>query len=250
MAPRGARGGKFKPSRGGGKHFSRDLQPLDKDGNALGLWREPGEQVPSSGDEESSSEESSEESSDEGTGPSTSTPANTAELTREERRNQAKAKKLAALAKRNKTAAQVGDLPPSDSDASEDEALPANPNHTAQSRKQLVKEEVDEDAPKPKKVVKDASQLSRREREALQAQQARERYLKLHAEGKTDEARSDLARLAIIREKREAERARKEAEQEEKDEQAKEREAAIQAREEKLRAAALGGKPSKKGGRK
>lgn len=23
----------------GGKHFSRDLQPLDKDGNALGLWR-------------------------------------------------------------------------------------------------------------------------------------------------------------------------------------------------------------------
>ncbi|KAJ5999180.1 hypothetical protein N7451_006990 [Penicillium sp. IBT 35674x] len=244
-APRG-RGGKFKPSRGGGKHFSRDLQPLDKDGNALGLWREPADEVPSSGEEESSSEDSSEESDAEGAGPSTSTPANSAELTREERRNQAKAKKQAALARRNKTAAQVGDLPPSDSDASEDEALPANPNHTAQSRKQLVKE--DEDAPKPKKVVKDVSQLSRREREALQAQQARERYLKLHAEGKTDEARSDLARLKIIREQREAERARKEAEKEERDEQAKERNAAILAREEKLRAAAMG--KTVKGGKK
>ncbi|KAJ5548668.1 hypothetical protein N7513_005902 [Penicillium frequentans] len=231
-APRG-RGGKFKPSRGGGKHFSRDLQPLDKDGNALGLWREPADEVPSSGEEESSSEESSEESDAEGAGPSTSTAANSAELTREERRNQAKAKKQAALARRNKTAAQ-------------DEALPANPNHTAQSRKQLVKE--DEDAPQPKKVVKDVSQLSRREREALQAQQARERYLKLHAEGKTDEARSDLARLKIIREQREAERARKEAEKEERDEQAKERNAAILAREEKLRAAAMG--KTVKGGKK
>lgn len=39
MAPRG-RGGKFsKPTRGGGKHFSRDVQPLDKDGNPLGMWR-------------------------------------------------------------------------------------------------------------------------------------------------------------------------------------------------------------------
>ncbi|KAJ5772072.1 hypothetical protein N7520_002601 [Penicillium odoratum] len=247
MARGGARGGKFKPSRGGGKHFSRDLQPLDKDGNAVGLWREPADEVPSSGDEESSSEESSDESDAEGAGPSTTT-VNSAELTREERRNQAKAKKQAALARRNKTAAQVGDLPPSDSDESEDEALPANPNHTAQSRKQLVKED-EEDAPKPKKVVKDVSQLSRREREALQAQQARERYLKLHAEGKTDEARSDLARLAIIREQRAAERARKEAEKEERDEQAKERNAAILEREEKLRAAAMG-KPLKKGGKK
>ena len=56
--------------------------------------------------------------------------------------------------------------------------------------------------------------LSRREREALQAQQARERYQKLHAEGKTDEARADLARLKLVRERREAEAARKQAEKE------------------------------------
>lgn len=94
------------------------------------------------------------------------------------------------------------------------------------------------------------SQLSRREREALEAQQARERYLKLHAEGKTDEARADLARLAIIREQREAERLRKLAEKEEKDEVAREKAALVKEREEKLRAAAMGrgkkGPPKKK----
>lgn len=99
-------------------------------------------------------------------------------------------------------------------------------------------------------VKKDISQLSRREREAVQAQQARERYLKLHAEGKTDEARADLARLAIIREQREAERARKEAEKEEKEEQARERAALTKEREDKLRAAALGKPAPKKGGSK
>jgi len=60
------------------------------------------------------------------------------------------------------------------------------------------------------------SQLSRREREALQAQQAKERYQKLHAEGKTDEARADMARLRLIREKRDADAAVKAAELEEK----------------------------------
>ncbi|KRY38972.1 28 kDa heat- and acid-stable phosphoprotein, partial [Trichinella spiralis] len=46
-------------------------------------------------------------------------------------------------------------------------------------------------------------QLSRREKEAIEKEQARQRYLKLHAEGKTEEARADLARLAIIRKNRE-----------------------------------------------
>jgi len=46
-------------------------------------------------------------------------------------------------------------------------------------------------------------ELSRREREAIEKQKAKERYQKLHAEGKTEEARKDLARLAIIRKQRE-----------------------------------------------
>lgn len=45
--------------------------------------------------------------------------------------------------------------------------------------------------------------LSRREREELERQAAEARYQKLHAEGRTEEARSDLARLAIIRAQRE-----------------------------------------------
>lgn len=40
-------------------------------------------------------------------------------------------------------------------------------------------------------------------REELEKQKAALHYQKLHAEGKTEEARADLARLAIIRQQRE-----------------------------------------------
>jgi len=45
--------------------------------------------------------------------------------------------------------------------------------------------------------------LSRKEREELEKQQAKEHYQKLHMAGKTKEARADLARLALIRKQRE-----------------------------------------------
>lgn len=62
-----------------------------------------------------------------------------------------------------------------------------------------------------------APELSRREREELEKQQKQANYQKLHAQGKTDQARADLARLAIIRQQREEaakmrEQKRKEAE--------------------------------------
>ena len=44
---------------------------------------------------------------------------------------------------------------------------------------------------------------SRRELEAKRAAEAKERYQKLHAAGKTDEAKADMARLALIRKERE-----------------------------------------------
>lgn len=48
-------------------------------------------------------------------------------------------------------------------------------------------------------------------REELEKQRATAQYRKLHAAGKTEEARADLERLAIIRQKRaEAEEKRKE----------------------------------------
>lgn len=46
-------------------------------------------------------------------------------------------------------------------------------------------------------------QLSRREREEIEKQKAKAHYQKMHAAGKTEEARADLARLAIIKKQRE-----------------------------------------------
>lgn len=49
-------------------------------------------------------------------------------------------------------------------------------------------------------------------REELEKQQAKEKYMKAHLAGKTEEARADLARLALIRKQRE-EAARKREEE-------------------------------------
>ncbi|XP_037522044.1 28 kDa heat- and acid-stable phosphoprotein [Rhipicephalus sanguineus] len=71
---------------------------------------------------------------------------------------------------------------------------------------------------KPKKVaelneiVEEAPQLSRREREELEKQRAKQHYQKMHAAGKTEEARADLARLALIRKQREEQARKKEEE--------------------------------------
>lgn len=55
-------------------------------------------------------------------------------------------------------------------------------------------------------------ELSRREREELEKQRATAKYQKMHSEGKTDEARADLARLAIIKQNRAEAQARRESE--------------------------------------
>jgi hypothetical protein len=96
--------------------------------------------------------------------------------------------------------------------------MPANPNHSKAARNQASAPPVTvEEAAEGVKNLsvggkgkgKPVAELSRREREAIQAQQAKERYQKLHEAGKTDEAKADLARLKLIKEKREAEAARK-----------------------------------------
>lgn len=61
------------------------------------------------------------------------------------------------------------------------------------------------------------TELSRKEREELEKQRARANYLKLHAEGKTDEAQADLARLAIIRKQREEAAKKREEEKQARD---------------------------------
>ena len=68
-----------------------------------------------------------------------------------------------------------------------------NPNRAQKQHKKVSNLTHDDSKP----------QLSRREREELEKQRAKAHYQKLHAAGKTDEARADLARLAIIRKQRE-----------------------------------------------
>lgn len=209
------RGGKFRKfTRGGGKHFSRDLRPLDADGNEISMWSEDAQrQLVSNSDNTESESESSEEdeAADQGT------------LTREERRKEKKARKEAAVARKNAQAVEVGDLPPSDDDDDDDDddAGLANPNHSKAARKQTrIATSVDEVTEEVGKV-----NLNRKERESADAAAARERYRLLHEQGKTDEAKADMARLKLIREQREAEAARRKAEKEERDDAEKARKA-------------------------
>ena len=74
----------------------------------------------------------------------------------------------------------------------------------------------------------------------------------MHAEGKTDEAKADLARLSLIKEKRAQEAARKKAEKDEREEAEKKRVNEMDEKERKKREAAMGGgdKVAGKGGKK
>ncbi|XP_071736159.1 uncharacterized protein [Rutidosis leptorrhynchoides] len=56
------------------------------------------------------------------------------------------------------------------------------------------------------------TELSRREREEIEKQRAHERYMKMQEQGKTDQAKKDLERLALIRQQR-AEAAKKREEE-------------------------------------
>ncbi|KAK2044307.1 hypothetical protein LZ31DRAFT_594922 [Colletotrichum somersetense] len=238
------RGGKFRKfTRGGGKHFSRDLRPLDADGNEISMWSADSNKK---GDDESSEEDSEEDSEEESEDEDDAKPQ--AEMTRAERKAAAKARKDAAVAKKRAQAVEVGDLPPSDSEeSSEDDAdMPANPNHSKAARNQtkapVAAPDVDEAAEGVKKLT---VANNRKERESMEAAQAKERYRKLHEAGKTDEAKADLARLRLIREQRAADAARREAEREEREAQEAAKRREIEAKEAKKREAALG--PAKKG---
>jgi len=181
----------------------------------MGMWGDAKPKTVDESDEDEEEEESSEEESSE----DESNPKEA--LSREQAKAAKKARKLAAIAKQKGKAAP-GDMPSSseeEDDEEEEGDMPANPNHSAKARTQAatIAVPVDPEAAGKDKAKTPVSQLSRREREALQAQQAKEKYQKLHAEGKTDEARADLERLRLVRERREAEAARKKAEAEERD---------------------------------
>lgn len=184
----------------GGRHFSRDLQPADAEGNKVSMWSKDARH--SSDEDEDDEDESSEEESSE----DEDKPA--ADASREDRKAQKKARKEAAIAKQKSKTVEVGDLPSSDEDSDEDdEDMPANPNHSKAARVQAGQPKAVEEITEGVKNLKTPG--NRKEREALEAQAAKERYMKLQAEGKTDQAKADLARLKLIREQREAEALRR-----------------------------------------
>lgn len=195
----------------GGKKFSRDIRPLDEDGNEVSMWAVDPNKENDSDDDESSEEESSEEEEDSdddaaAAGPSQET---TQEQSREDRKAEKKARKEAAIARQKAKTVEVGDLPSSDSDESDsdsDDDMPANPNHSKKARKQATAgvEEITEDMENLKAAP------TRREREALEAAAAKERHMRLTAQGKTDQSRADLERLKAIREQRALDAARRE----------------------------------------
>jgi hypothetical protein len=195
----------------GGKKFSRDIRPVDADGNEVSMWAVDPNKEDDSDEEESSEEEESEEEEDSddaaAAGPSAEL---TQEQSREARKAEKKARKEAAIAKQQAKTVEVGDLPSSDSedsDSDSDDDMPANPNHSKKARKQATAaagvDEITEGIDNMKAAP------TRREREALEAAAAKEKHMRLTAQGKTDESRADLERLKAIREQRAQDAARR-----------------------------------------
>jgi hypothetical protein len=189
----------------GGKHFSRDLRPLDADGNEISMWsadaQKKGGGSDDDEDDDDEEDESEEDSDDAG-------PSNQA-MSREDRKKEKKARKDAAIARAQGKTVQVGDLPSSDDEEDSDDDMPANPNHSKAARNQTKASTTVDEAAEGVSALSVGGTPSRRERESLEAKLAKERYQKLHEAGKTDEAKADMARLRLIREKREAEAARR-----------------------------------------
>ncbi|KAI8817123.1 casein kinase substrate phosphoprotein PP28-domain-containing protein [Fimicolochytrium jonesii] len=185
-----------KPARGGAKQFT-PARVLRGQGD---VWDQPREEKPEgevSGSEEESSEEEESSSEDEtqqdlpppaiafnpklGNSAPVEAPGDAA----------ARKKKAAAAAARRKAGSD-----------DEDEQI-ANPNRAA--KQHLKASDLGASGGGER-------ELSRREREALEKERAKAAFWKAQAEGKTDQARADMARLAIIRKQRE-EAAKRKAEE-------------------------------------
>ena len=145
---------------------------MDADGNEISIWSADAQKKKGQGNDEDSeedSEESSEESEEDG-------PSGGA-VSREARKQEKKARKEAAVAKAKGQSVQVGDLPTDESDSDDD--MPANPNHSKAARSQ-TKAQASVEAATDGVQKLSVGTPSRKERESMQAQQAKEHYRKLH----------------------------------------------------------------------
>ncbi|KAF7494938.1 28 kDa heat- and acid-stable phosphoprotein [Sarcoptes scabiei] len=101
-----------------------------------------------------------------------------------------------------------------DDDEDEDDEMGDGKTHKPKGVSDLIA--VSNPNRNPDPLQGDEIRLSRREREQIQKQKAKEHYQKLMAEGKTDQARADLARLELIRKQRAEASKQRELEQQQK----------------------------------
>jgi len=125
----------------------------------------------------------------------------------------------------------VGELPPSESESEEsdaegaaaksagDKTKAAPQGNTLQPRNKKMNELTLESLD----INDEKRGLNRKEREAVAKEEAKRRYQAATAAGKTDEAKADLARLAIIRQQRQEAAAKREEEKKAKEAAAKAR---------------------------
>ncbi|KAL8286181.1 hypothetical protein RQP46_004669 [Phenoliferia psychrophenolica] len=220
-----------KAKRGGGRHFSRDLSRLDPEGNPEGK-----------GSDDSSSEEESSDDEDDATDPSSRLGQLPPVAGSDDEQDDPAAS--SGLAKNlNSQLSLAPAVGPDGEVVVQRTGQKLTPDQVAEARKARKaaagkgkpagaggdgseSEEEENENKKGGKAIKMADlnaprEMSRREKEQADKAAAKERYAKLHAAGKTDEAKSDLGRLAEIRKQREQAAARRKAETDAKDDAAK-----------------------------
>jgi len=187
-----------KVTRGGPKKFSQDLKPLDK--NELerdpdpNNWRERG------GDDDDSDEDSDEEESSE----------------EDESDIEDKTPDLVIGGQDNEDKfssrqADVEGMRKSKRAAAAAAAAAADEGNLNRAQKSNISAS--------ELGTKDPREMTRKEKEAMDKQQAKARYWKLHEQGKTEQAQADLKRLALIRKEREEKAKVRQAELEDKQQQ-------------------------------
>ncbi|KAG9290487.1 hypothetical protein G9A89_002462 [Geosiphon pyriformis] len=192
MSGRGKYHGKRKPTRGGGHKFTpaRRLAASKADEES-GMWGEPREK------EEEENDSSVEDSGD------------------------------AKEAINNKELIKKQSDSDTGSESESDEDENSSSRKAKSSTQGIIEVEnpnrVKKDNLKASEISTEPREMTRREREAAEKAASRQRYLKMHAEGKTDQAKADLARLAVIRQQREeaAQQRKAEAEAKAADQKAK-----------------------------
>jgi len=184
-----ARGGKPKVRRGGGRNFSRHLE-LNEEGTAVAT--DPrGTKGDAEDEEDDDEDEGEEEEGEESEEESEEEEGDPAAISQQQEMSRADRKALKKHGKKKEAEEKQ------DEDEDEDPLL-ANPNRTV-GRMKIS----DLNAPR---------EMTRKEREAKEKVEAKERYMKLHVQGKTEQAQKDLARLTKIRAEREAAQAKRKAE--------------------------------------